>query len=131
MAEEFVGRVDIQASVEREKDRSDDDQCQRQPEVILHERHPVLVRLARHRQKRDRARLRGHHGKTNRTPARLPITLQVRVDVPRTARAPDAVDGDADDRCDEHNEVERAHAYVQVKMASRKTMTTKAPITKA
>ena len=71
LAQIFVGGIDIQPPVNRQEDRGDDDQRQRQAEIILHETQVRLDTLAGRGEKRDGAGLGGHDRKADGEPARV------------------------------------------------------------
>ena len=108
-AEVFVGGVDVEPPVNRQKKDRDDDQRQRRAKIVLDEPDPVLIALARDREKGDRARLRGHDGKADGQPARVAGALDIGGQVAAPARLPHAVRGNAHERAEQHEVIEQVH----------------------
>ena len=129
LAEELVGGVDVEPPVHGQEHGAHDDERQRQAEVVLHEADAALEALAREREERDRARLRGHHAEADRAPAGGRVAAQVRVEAPHVARAPGPVRGDAHDGAEQHDPVGDVHAKIPVNTVSRTTTSTNHPNT--
>ncbi len=108
-AEIFVGGVDVQPPVNRQEKRRDEDQREGRAEIVLHEAETVFIPLSGHGKERDRAGLRGHDRQADGEPARVATALEVGLEVALSARAPDPVGGDAHQRGEQDEVVERVH----------------------
>src|SRR5215469_2239200 len=84
----LVGRIDLEALVQRNDRRREDHHGDRQSEIELHEAHSVLVTLPRGGEKGDRAGLGRHDRQANRQPSSIATPSQVRVDAADAARSP-------------------------------------------
>jgi hypothetical protein len=128
--EKFVGRVDVEPAENRQENNRDDDQRERSAEIILHETEPVLVALAGRGEKRRRAGLRGHHRHADGEPAGVGRAREIRAEVAPAARAPRAVGGNAEQRADENEVIERVHENFSVNSASSAIHNAKIPSTR-
>jgi hypothetical protein len=106
----FVGGIDLEPIINGQEEGRDDDHGDGQPEIELHEAHPLFERLARHRQEGDGARLRRHDRQADGPPAQVAAAAQVGVGALGAALAPGAVADDGGERADEDRPVERLHA---------------------
>jgi hypothetical protein len=110
----LIGGDDFQPMENRDEDRADDDESERQTEVVLHEAHPAFVRLTWRGEERDRARLRRHDGQPDRSPADRLVAFEVMPEVAIAPRSPMAVECDRDKRADQHDVIDPAHAKMRL-----------------
>ena len=109
LAEIFVGGVNLQPLIDRNKNRADRDERERLPEIILDEPDAALVGLAGHGEKRDRAGLRRQHGKPDGSPANRSITFEVFAEIRMIVSAPKSVERNGEDRREEDDVIEPVH----------------------
>ena len=109
ITEVFVGGVNAELAVDRQKHGAYNDEREGQTEIVLHETDAAFETLAGDGEKRDRAGLRGRDGDTDREPTRVAVALEVSVEVIGVTRAPRAVSGDAHHGADEDDPIEQRH----------------------
>ena len=109
LAEIFVGGENLQPLIDRNENRADDDERERLPEIILDESDPAFVGLAGHGKKRDRAGLRRHDGKADRSPADALVALEVMAKIRMTVGAPKPVKRDRENRREQDDVIEPVH----------------------
>jgi len=109
LAEIFVGGENFQPLIDRNENRADDNERERLPKIVLDETDAAFVGLARHGKKRDRARLRGHDGKPDGSPADAVVAFEVVAKIWMAVGAPKSVKRDREDRREEDDVIEPVH----------------------
>src|SRR4030095_11825657 len=115
LAEVLIGRVNFQPLIDRNEDGAHNNQRERLPKIILDKTYAALVRLARHRKKRDRPRLRREHGESNCSPANTRIALEILTERGASAGSPEAIKRDRQNRGDENEIIQPVHENRTVK----------------
>ena len=129
-AEIFIGGVNAEPAVDGQENRADDDERERQAEIILDETDAAFEALPGDREKGDGAGLRGRDRETDGEPTRALAALEIGVEVVGVARAPRAIGRDADHRPEEHEPVDGVHAKTRANRVSAMTTRMKQPKTK-
>ena len=109
LAEIFVGGENLQPLIDRNENRADDDERERLPEIVLDEADSAFVGLARHREKRDRAGLRGHDRQADGSPADGFVALEILAKIRVIIGAPNSVKRDREDRREQDDVIEPVH----------------------
>ena len=115
LSEIFVSRVNLEALENRYENRADGDQGEGLSEIILDKTDAALVSQARHREEGDWPRLRSEHGQANCGPADTRVTLEIVAERFTTARPPQTVERDREDRRDQDDVIEPVHENTTVK----------------
>ena len=110
LPEIFIRGDDFQPMINRDENRADEDDREGQPEVILHKPHPAFVGLPGRGEKRDRAGLRGHDREPNGAPANRLVAPEIVAEILIASRPPVTVKRDREQRADEHDIIDPAHA---------------------
>jgi hypothetical protein len=109
LAEIFVGREYLQALIDRDENRADDDEGERLAEIVLDEPDAAFVGLPGHGKKGDRPCLRGHDREADGPPPDAVVALEVMAKIWMAVGFPESVKGDSQDRREEDDVIEPVH----------------------